>query len=309
MVHAIERDDYSSMPARVFVRGYIKNYARVVGLPADSLLKQLEEQFPDEAAKNGLNRVGTDIRRELRSSNGFVRLITWIIVLGLGVLFVLWWRGHLDLRLQIDKSATEFTEDAAATAALPGGDGMLALPGVYSGESPVLADRQEVTESSLGELDESAPARDVAVGQVPAAPVEPGSTSTADSALVTAVEPAVQVAAEATTTAIPDVARPLTRATEGAPATGAVDPAPTSGDGKVVIAFSEPCWVDIRDSARQFKLYGEMAGGRKEVLGGVPPYKLVIGNARAATLSIDGKPFDLAEHTSGNVARFTLTAD
>lgn len=324
MVHAIERDDYSAMPARVFVRGYIKNYARVVGLPADSLLKQLEEQFPDEAAKNGLNRVGTDIRRELRSSNGVVRFFTWVIVLGLGVLFVLWWRGHLDLRLQVDNGATEPTENAAATMALPGGDGMLALPGVYPGASSGPMDGKSVAGAGVGQTGGSASsdsgpsasgpsgsdaAEDRVLDRVAAVP---GSVSGNESAPATVAEPVDRAVAEAETAAVAasNVGQPLAAAATGeAPAAGGAESAPAASAGTVVIEFREPCWVDIRDSARQFKLYGEMAAGRREILGGVPPYKLIIGNARAASLSIDGKPFDLRAHTSGNVARFTLTTN
>ncbi len=147
MVHAIERDDYSAMPARVFVRGYIKNYARVVGLPTEGLLKQLEEQFPDETAQSGLTRVGTDMRRELRSSHGIVRLMTWMIALGLGVLFVLWWYGYLDWKLQSNGASISVAEDPGSMLTAPDQDGVLTLPGVYPDDQPGgLIDRRRITD-------------------------------------------------------------------------------------------------------------------------------------------------------------------
>ena len=66
------------------------------------------------------------------------------------------------------------------------------------------------------------------------------------------------------------------------------------------------CWVDVRDSERRFKLFGEMPKGARKVLGGQPPYKMVNGNAKAVTISVNGRPFDLAPYAKGNVARFTL---
>ena len=33
---ALERDEYSVIPGRVFVRGYLRNYARLVGLPPEA---------------------------------------------------------------------------------------------------------------------------------------------------------------------------------------------------------------------------------------------------------------------------------
>ena len=72
------------------------------------------------------------------------------------------------------------------------------------------------------------------------------------------------------------------------------------------MTFSAPCWVDVRDSTRKFKLFGEMPKGARRVLGGEPPYKLVIGNAQAVSISVKGELFDLAPYAKGNVARFTL---
>jgi cytoskeleton protein RodZ len=74
----------------------------------------------------------------------------------------------------------------------------------------------------------------------------------------------------------------------------------------IVMTFSAPCWVDVRDSTRKFKLFGEMPKGSRRVLGGEPPYQLVIGNARAVTIEINGEPFDISRFAKGNVARFTL---
>jgi cytoskeleton protein RodZ len=78
------------------------------------------------------------------------------------------------------------------------------------------------------------------------------------------------------------------------------------GSKQVVMTFSAPCWVDVRDSGRNFKLFGEMAPGTRKVLGGEPPYRVVIGNSRAVKITVNGRPFDISPYANGNVARFTL---
>ena len=45
------------------------------------------------------------------------------------------------------------------------------------------------------------------------------------------------------------------------------------------------------------------------MLGGSPPYKLVLGNASAVSITVDGKPFDLTPYIRGKVARLTLNPD
>ncbi len=75
---------------------------------------------------------------------------------------------------------------------------------------------------------------------------------------------------------------------------------------EVVVSFDGPCWVDVRDAAGEVQLFGEMADGDRHVLGGEPPYSLVIGNASAVTMTVGGAPFDVRAIAKGNVARFEL---
>ena len=72
------------------------------------------------------------------------------------------------------------------------------------------------------------------------------------------------------------------------------------------MAFSGPCWVDIRDSTRKFKLFGEMGKGDRHVLEGTPPYSVILGNAAAVEITVAGEPLDIGTIARGNVARFTL---
>ena len=39
IVEAMERDDRSALPAAIFVQGYLRRYARLVGLPEDQLVR------------------------------------------------------------------------------------------------------------------------------------------------------------------------------------------------------------------------------------------------------------------------------
>ena len=83
-------------------------------------------------------------------------------------------------------------------------------------------------------------------------------------------------------------------------------PAPTPGSDRVDLAFTGPCWVDIRDAKGTVLLFGEMARGDQETLAGEPPYSLVIGNAAAVEMTIGGTPYDVRAVARGNVARFEI---
>ena len=45
MVDAIERDDMEALPAAIFVKGYLRRYARLTGLPEDELVRDYSDSI------------------------------------------------------------------------------------------------------------------------------------------------------------------------------------------------------------------------------------------------------------------------
>jgi cytoskeleton protein RodZ len=283
LVQALERDDFDALPGRVFVRGYVRNYARLVGIPVDSVMKQLDEQLPEEVQQRTLNPVGAGMRREVGSSHGLVRLFTWMVLLVVIGLFVVWWQGYLSWQSAETAMAEDVAgaEDAPVTALPVAEDGSLALPR---------------SEEAIAVEPEAPVAPPPAVEPVPAPVVAPVSSAEPPAAPATA-EGAAAPAGSGTAAAA------AAAATEtGSPATLAAPPS-------IVMEFDGPCWVDVRDAKRKFKLFGEMPKGTRKVLGGEPPYDIVLGNAAVVRVSIDGQAYDVAQHALGNVARFRLAPD
>jgi len=278
MVQAIERDDFVALPGRVFVRGYIRNYARLVGVPVESVLKQFDEQVPDTGEERSLHRIGASMGREVRSSHGAVRLTTWLVVLAVVGLFVVWWQGYLSPQTAAEPVAADPPPEAeiAPEVDLPSGDGALQLP-------PVTA----------------AVAGPAVTG--PALPVKAPAVA----------EPVSDQGVSAPAVAVPAVAAVAERTADApvaeAPATAGAGEAPPVDDAPaVVLEFDGPCWVDVRDAKRKFKLFGEMPKGTRKVLGGEAPYDIVLGNAAMVRVSVGGVAYDVAQHARGNVARFRL---
>jgi len=294
-VEALERDDYSDMPARVFVRGYVKNYARTVNLPVDSILAQFDGLWPEEDASVRVNpspRLAPDSKPVSRWHGA----MTWLILVVLLVLFLSWWQGYLDRYIdQWGKQhmQRETSESVVAPPAGPSQDNARpsqpAAVATGSGEMKLPAIGQPINSS---QTEAAPPVSEPAEQPMPAPP------ATDKSAPALATTPA---AAMKTLPRKPDVAEPIAVAAEPPAAVSAVAVAP-----EIVVRFSRDCWVDIRDSTRTFKLVGTMKKGTERKLEGKPPYKVVLGNAEAAEILIAGEPFDLAAHTVANVARFTL---
>jgi cytoskeleton protein RodZ len=91
------------------------------------------------------------------------------------------------------------------------------------------------------------------------------------------------------------------------PAVAPVDAVPVQASGpRIELSLTGPCWVEIRAIDGSYKLLGEFQAGTRRVLGGSPPYKILLGNASVASLTIDGQPIDLKPHTSKQIARLVL---
>jgi cytoskeleton protein RodZ len=290
IVEALEADDYERVESRVFVRGYLRNYARIVGLPTDSILRQFDEKWPDEGAHKAVLRPAPRLPADGGPARGLLSVITWLIVIGLLVLFMMWWRGYLggkDAAVAPGAEAMPGPGGVPAAETAPSVDGLL-LPGAMDGDGglrlppPPARDDLSLAVPGTAGPDSIEAAASTAVASSPPAP---GASS-----------PAVGAVGGAPTTDASPVA---------SAGTGPAPPEPAT-TGQVVMTFTGPCWVDVRDSERQFKLFGEMPKGTQRVLGGTPPYNMVIGNARAVTITVDGVPYDLRPHAKGNVARFTL---
>jgi len=70
--------------------------------------------------------------------------------------------------------------------------------------------------------------------------------------------------------------------------------------------FADRSWVEVQDGRGQTLFSGEKTGGSELLLGGQPPFEIVIGNAGQVRLVYDGRPIDLLPHTRAEVARLTL---
>jgi cytoskeleton protein RodZ len=267
MVEAIERDDYDRLPGAVFVRGYLKNYARLVGLSAKQIISDYELHGPEVEISTPV--VKTGINAEVSSGHAGVRLVTWAITLLLVILLAVWWWGYLDW--------TPPREGPASTEELGG----MPAPGPDAPELPSL------------EPVPVGPPPDPALRAVPPAPFPAEPLPAAPSPAPVEVEE------------LPAEAEPEASA-EPAQAGAETEAAPAAEPGRVVFEFDGACWVDIRDSSGRFKLFGEMEKGARRVAEGVPPWSVVLGNSRAVTITVGGEPFDHTRFASGNVARFTL---
>ena len=281
-VDALERDDFDALPGMAFLRGFMRNYARHVGLDAAPLLDAVQRMAgqgspdlsPIRNADGDLPSGGS------RRSGSFP---AGLVVLVLLVLLAVGW--YFDwFRTGTSPSAETVVEPAPAFAPAPS---------------------QAIEPQSAIQMTPPQPA---AVDPAEDAPDQvPSGTAAADGESATAAPDAATDAAVETTSAGEAAAAPAADSVAASPAALAAAPAATAaGSGQLSFRFGADSWVEVRDASGTILHSGTNRAGSTRSVQGTAPFTLVVGNAANVTLEQDGKAVDLAAHVRGSVARLTL---
>ncbi len=254
-VEALEAEDFSRLPAAVFVRGFVRNYARLLDLSAEEVPALTEPVIEPTntitAPSENLVFRTSPVRRWL-----LLPLAGLILFMALVAALYAWLRQG---------------EEAYLTST--------ARPMVVqTAPTPVHAPPVQI---------------------VPAPPVEP---PVADPA-APPVLPAQPVAgADASVANIPAAREKEQPPTAKAPEN---NPAVVAEHAVHLAVQDEDAWVEVV-SADQKRFGRLLRAGEQMTVRGVPPFKLVLGNALHVRLTYDDKAVDLHPYTGDKVARLTL---
>jgi len=267
-VVALEEDDYARLPGRTFVRGFLRNYARLVHVDPDKVLTALARGEAPALASPALQPTAPTMGELPAVDRGKPGWTRWAIPLALlaaiatAVIYE-YSRGRVDgLRLPAIFSGFRAPETAAPTA--PTGETPLPNPITEAPPEPKVAE-----------------------------PVAPAASD----AVPTETAPG---AATPATTAAP--AAPATE-TEAPPAAASAAP---SAEATLVLTFRDASWTEVKDGTGKVLVSQKFAGGQTRSIAGTPPFDVVIGNASEVSATFRGQPIDLEAVTRRNIARFIL---
>jgi cytoskeleton protein RodZ len=89
LIKNLEADDYERLPPRIFVRGYIRNYAKLLEVPAEPLLVAYEQSGQEPMATPSINPQLAP-QKQTSSSDWRFKVVTYTIIIALMMLMVLW---------------------------------------------------------------------------------------------------------------------------------------------------------------------------------------------------------------------------
>ncbi|WP_020168151.1 MULTISPECIES: RodZ domain-containing protein [Methylotenera] len=275
-IEAIEADNFSALPESTIVRGFIRNYAKLLKLEADPLLDAYNVLVPSKQPLAFMLKPSSTMK-----VTGYKKPKTGRYI-ALVVLFILAIAAWLFYQHYIEKpSPTVPTANADKLESLP----QQALPAAERTEQPA----------------EIAPAGDVAPStEITLPPPASGDVSGVNQT-------------PATTSSNPTPTQPVANTSATASAQLVLNPAtpvnaPVADVGLIHLEFaaSQETWVSVTDASGK-QIYNKIIfAGSRQTVEAKPPLDLVFGNAAGASLMVNGKSVDLAPHTRVNVARLKL---
>ena len=93
IIELLEADDYEQMPEPVFIKGYLRAYAKLLAVPVEPLLEIFNGLYSPERK---LEKALWQGKRESHKNEHAIRLLTGLIAVGAIVAVGFWWQKNKD---------------------------------------------------------------------------------------------------------------------------------------------------------------------------------------------------------------------
>ena len=94
IINALEETNFDIISSPVFTRGYIKSYARYLGLDAQALVAEFDSLYGMQDHNKKLKPSIHQLGKHSKSGGSWVKFISFIFVLGLVAASVVWWQNE-----------------------------------------------------------------------------------------------------------------------------------------------------------------------------------------------------------------------
>jgi cytoskeleton protein RodZ len=292
-VRALESGDYAALPGRAFVRGFVRNYARLLDIDAQDVLGALPAGDDQPGLSHpqlaSTHRVMGEIpaeRARRRSFAGWAIMLALVAIIAVAVLYEKLRPSFPVTAPAADKPAVSAPRSEPPATA-PTEPSSPSTPEGRSLPNPVAPPAPSPSSgAAVGDTHDASatPAGFDAVTQV-GAPITLAMRTESDT--------------KATVAAVP----PASPATVPA---GFTTSAAATKASTLQIIFRGTSWLDVKDGTGASILTMTGNEGATRTLDASPPLDLVVGNADHVDIIFRGARVDLAAHAKQNVARLQL---
>ncbi|EHU4916838.1 cytoskeleton protein RodZ [Vibrio vulnificus] len=270
VIEQIDDNQFESSQVATFTRGYLRSYARLVGLDEKIILDALDNTGDAQHQEQEMQSFSRKTNTEKHNSR--IMLITWgIFIIITGISSLWWWQNQQENSLAQSVNQAAQLEDAV----------------IEESEPPLIDD---VVMQEMDATTESNEQNEVSSEESPASP------ESVEALEVETLEPIVEAEADAESQVEPQAA--VVKVTSEAPK--------ANGETALTMAFRSDCWVQVKDASGKTLISGIRKSGQDLNLSGQAPFNVILGAPEGVTMTFASEPVDLSRYTAGKVARFTL---
>jgi len=326
-ITALESNDFAALPDAMITRGFIRNYARLLGLDAEPLLASYKAQVPDKqpnalSVQSSMHQVVSSKKRQ-----------PWLLYSILGILLggLIAWFLFMSYLPKFAKPAVEKTHEVTLSPAQTT-SAVVPLPELALPAAERQVEAEDATVVTPPDTTVKVPDNNVVSAVKPSAglaavpSVENRNSANLKSAPLPStvvdlnalkansariadqsaqVSP-TQLQATKTLAVASSVAEIKANPTVISPVASVKTNTTIVAPKKVNISATGRSWVSITDKSGKVVFEKMLTAGSEESFEAPVPMNVVIGNVQATKLAFSGKPVDLAIAAKSNVAHLVL---
>ncbi|WP_447746733.1 RodZ domain-containing protein [Pseudomonas nicosulfuronedens] len=289
----LEQGSFEQLPGHTFARGYIRAYAKLLGMDQAQMVTAFDQYTGTDASGSNVQALGRVVE-PVRLSRNLLRLFSLVLLAVLIGFGYFWWQERSARPAETGSLNMEHVEVESA-------DGTTEIHTLDEPEDQAVAEDQAntppVPSEPVGD-NGSAEAPVEAAPPVVAAPATPGAPAAAETAPSQAPAVPAQQPVVPTSPAAPE-----------APATPVEAPAApvvaAAGQGVVKVQFVADCWTQVTDADGKVLFEGLKRKGDSLEVAAKAPAQLRLGFAQGAQVSYNGQPVEVTP-ARGGTARLKL---
>jgi cytoskeleton protein RodZ len=288
----LEAGAFDKLPGHTFARGYIRAYAKLLGMDQTVLVQQFDQSTGSDSRGSAVHSLGR-IEEPVRVSHTILRIVSLLLLIAVIGGGFIWWQDQTSSR---PKDVVSLSPEHVE---VEGADGTTQIHPLDEPEDQAVAQGQAEGSTALvlPQAGTSADATTAAEATAPAAQAPAAPTQSTAPVVATPATPAP---------AVPVVPAPVVTAPVAPTVPAPAAAAPVAGPGQVQLRYTADCWTQVTDGTGKVLLSGLKRKGENVSVSGKPPFTVRLGFARGAQVSYNGQAVDVAPFTSGETARLKL---
>ncbi len=295
VLESIEENNFDDITAPIFVKGYLRAYARIVSLSEEEMIQQYIGFYSDEDPP--INST-SNTSQEISADDVRVKWTTYIVILALCGLLAAWWWNESQDRGDVVSLDVEQSE---VTNPEPVSDSPVVQQSEIAASSEETVDESDQTSSEetikllQKQADELDQAQILASSGVETVDDQPVSTEELPETETAPVTSEAGIEKETATEVEDTMQEPDASLT-----------APTGTDIIKLIIHADT-WADIKDAGGNRLAYDLLRADRNLTLTGQAPFTVFFGNGHGVEMIYNGEEFDISSYIrDDNTARLKI---